>query len=439
MRRLALAGCILGAIVSLAPATRAQRRPDVEAALQAYLDARDAAEAESRIDAVIQSRPPLVTELQKRLRAGRVFPPQRPGPQTITITTSNKTVIETRIDVPEGYDPARAWPVRVQLHGGVSRPLEAGPRDLAENRIAGEKAIYLQPRAHAGAAWWHLNQFEHMTRLLDRVKRLFNVDDNQVYMTGISDGATGAYFYAMKLTTPFAAFLPLNGNMRVLATPGTRANGQMYAGNMINKPWFVVNGGRDPLYPLASVVPHLEMLQAAGADVTLRPQPEAGHDTRWWPEEREAFAAFVTSHRREPHPARVTWETERTDRYNRAHWVVVTALGRRPSDSADLKDVNEFIGPNGPARMFARTFPSGRIDAERSGNTFEVHTRGVVGFTLLLSTDVVDFSRPVMVRVNGEVVFEGAVTQDLRTLLAWHARDADRTMPYTAELPIRVP
>ena len=89
--------------------------------------------------------------------------------------------------------------------------------------------------------------------------------------------------------------------------------------------------------------------------------------------------------------------------------------------------------------MFARTWPSGRVDVRRTGNTFEVRTRGVAGFTLLLSPDVVDFSTPVTVKVNGDVVFNGTVAENLRTLLAWHARDDDRTMLYTADLPIRVP
>jgi hypothetical protein len=40
--------------------------------------------------------------------------------------------------------------------------------------------------------------------------------------------------------------------------------------------------------------------------------------------------------------------------------------------------------------------------------------------------------------VNGEVVFNGPVKDDLKTLLRWHARDLDRTMLYTAELPIQV-
>jgi len=35
------------------------------------------------------------------------------------------------------------------------------------------------------------------------------------------------------------------------------------------------------------------------------------------------------------------------------------------------------------------------VDVTRSGNTFEARTRGVVQFTLLLSPEVVDFSKPV--------------------------------------------
>ena len=79
------------------------------------------------------------------------------------------------------------------------------------------------------------------------------------------------------------------------------------------------------------------------------------------------------------------------------------------------------------------------MDVRRQGNRFEARTRGVAAFRLLLSPDVVDFVAPVTVLVNGSVVFNGIVAEDLRTLLAWHARDNDRTMLYTADLPIRVP
>jgi hypothetical protein len=213
----------------------------------------------------------------------------------------------------------------------------------------------------------------------------------------------------------------------------------MHAGNLVNKPLFIVNGGRDPLYPVSAVAPHVEMLKAAGATVEFRPQPEAGHDTSWWPAEREHFARFVAAHPRQPHPEMVSWESERTDRYNRAHWIVINQLGPRPAEAGELGDINRFVSGGGEQRMFARTWPSGRIDARRRGNTFDVSSRGVAAFTILLSPAVMDFAQPVVVLVNGAVAFTGTVGEDVRTLLSWHARDVDRTMLYTAELAVKVP
>jgi hypothetical protein len=464
--------CLAFAIgIVLVTTLRAQT--PVDRAFAAFFDAADPTAAAAAADAIVKSGMS-VDDALARLRAGRTLVEKGAG--AFSIKTSDGTVIENLVEAPAGYTPARRWPLRVQLHGGVSRP-EPGAgqqaRQLTPNRIQGEEAIYLQPRGHGGAEWWHLSQYENIVAAIDRVKRLYNVDENLVYMTGVSDGATGAYFYAMKLPTPFSAFLPLNGNMRVLATPGTRANGQMYAGNMVNKPLFVINGGRDPLYPVNALGPHIDMMRAAGGQVEFHPQPGAGHDTSWWPAERERFERFVREHPRTPHPEFVSWETERTDRYNRVHWLVVDRLGRRPGDDAGLVDVNRFAGDGGEQRMFARTWPSGRIDVRRTGNTFEVRSRGVAAFTLLLSPDVIDFTKPVVVRLHRtvgseerhatsvvrsagalapaspvpasdqpasepSVIFNSLVPQDLATLLRWSARDNDRTMLYTAELSLKV-
>jgi hypothetical protein len=63
----------------------------------------------------------------------------------------------------------------------------------------------------------------------------------------------------------------------------------------------------------------------------------------------------------------------------------------------------------------------------------------VGGFTLLLSPDQFDLNRALTVVVNGRTVFEGAVQKNIRTLLAWAARDNDRTLLFAAELPVEVP
>jgi hypothetical protein len=57
----------------------------------------------------------------------------------------------------------------------------------------------------------------------------------------------------------------------------------------VNKPLFIVNGGRDPMYPTSVVDPYVEHLKKGGVDLVYRPQPEAAHDTSWWPEIKDSF------------------------------------------------------------------------------------------------------------------------------------------------------
>jgi hypothetical protein len=65
--------------------------------------------------------------------------------------------------------------------------------------------------------------------------------------------------------------------------------------------------------------------------------------------------------------------------------------------------------------------------------------RDVAAFTLLLSPDAIDFTKPVVVTVNGKQAFSGTVKKDPVTLMRWAARDNDRTSLYEAELKITVP
>jgi hypothetical protein len=89
-----------------------------------------------------------------------------------------------------------------------------------------------------------------------------------------------------------------------------------------------------------------------------------------------------------------------------------------------------------PRQVFARRVPSGRVDVTRTGNTVRAATRGVDRFTLLVSPDQFDFSKPVKVIADGKTVFDAKVKKDLRTLLEYAARDNDRTMLFGAEIHV---
>jgi poly(3-hydroxybutyrate) depolymerase len=352
------------------------------------------------------------------------------------------TALDNVLDVPANYDPAKAWPLRVSLHGGVGRqppgPADPPARPL-NNRIVSDGELVLQPRAWFDSAWWTPDQLENLTRLIERVKRDYNVDESRVYVTGISDGGTGVYYLAMRYATPWAACMPLNGHPSVIANPDTGADGQLYPGNLFNCPLRIVNGGRDPLYPAGSVAPIIEMFKRTGAALQFQVYPDAGHDVSWWPQERARFEAFLAEHHRVAHPGKISWETERTDRYNRFRWLVIDRLGKRGSDVA-LADVNTFSPtPTMERQLFDREKPSGRVDVVRSGNAFDVRSRGVQAFTLLISPDVVDMSQQVRITVNGRSVQDAIVKKDVATLTKWAARDLDRTMLYGAEIHVTVP
>jgi dienelactone hydrolase len=414
-------------------------QPSGAGPVDAFVQADSASAATSVASRIGRAAP--FDEVWRRLQAGRGYRVERTGRVDLpSVDRGNR--LDNVLEVPAEYAPGRSWPLRVSLHGGVGRPApgpgDDQPRPLA-NRIPGAPELVLHPRAWARSEWWTAGQVENILALLDKVKRRYNVDESRVYLTGISDGGTGVYFFAMRQATPWAACLPLNGHPSVLANPDVGADGQLYPANMANCPLRVVNGGRDRLYPARSVAPLVDMFKRGGIPLSFQVYEEAGHDTSWWPEERPKYEAFLARSLRDPHPARISWETDRVDRYNRFRWLVIDRLGARPSDVA-LEDVNQFSpAPTVNVSLYDRSKPSGRVDAVRTGNAVELKTRGVRELTLLLSPDVFDFSAPVVVTVNGRRVHRAAVPKDVAALLRWAARDNDRTMLYGAELHITVP
>ena len=367
-----------------------------------------------------------------RLKKGRTYLDEKRGEYALRWKSKSGPFFNNVVDVPADYDPSTPLQLRVQLHGGVGRPSPnavapgRAAAGAATNRIAGEKQIYLHPSGWSAAQWWDEEQIDNILRSVDALKRKYNIDESRIYITGISDGGTGVYYMALKEPNVWSSYLPLNGSIAVIRQPDNGADGEMFGNNLSNAPLYIVNGEDDPLYPVASVEPHIKWFQNLGVTHVFRPQAGAGHNTAWWPTEREPFEKFVREHPRVPHPQLLSWETERVDKFNRNRWLVINELRQDASRNTMLKDMG----------FFQHTKRSGRIDIVRNGNAFEARTREVGAFTLLLSPDAIDFSKPVTVTVNGTSAFSGIVKKDPAVLLRWSARDNDRTTLYGAELRI---
>jgi hypothetical protein len=328
----------------------------VDAAFSQFWAARNSQEEAAAGTAVVKSGARFDDALA-RLKRGRSY--LTDVPRGVVRLSHRTAAVEFpyTLDVPQTYDPARKYQIRVQLHGGVGRPDPATRGDGSIGALAGAEQIYVLPISWADAPWWDEAQLESLRAILDGVKRIYNVDENRVVMSGVSDGGTGLYYFAMRDTTPFASFLPLNGFIMILANPSLGLSEELFPHNLLNKPFFVVNGGKDPLYPAASVEPYVRHFQKGGLTLDYDPQPDGVHNTAWWPAVKETFEAFVRNHPRDPFPSRLTWEAElgpvpdgaedRRHTYNRAHWLVIDKVGA-PRAGAPLPDLNEFPAGSQP-------------------------------------------------------------------------------------------
>lgn len=284
-----------------------------------------------------------------RLEAGRAYKPHADTGEVRWVSPYSPRVgVRTIVLIPRDYDASLAYPVRIQLHGSVGGddPPGQGARRRNDERLStrlesSRATIHVLPAGFADAQWWFANQVDNLRWIVDRLKRSYNIDENHVHLLGVSDGAAGALFFAMRETTPWSAFVALNGHPRVLTNTALGVDGELFSSNIANKPVYLVNGDRDQQYPAATVAPFVDLFRRAGAEVTFRVKSTASHDTSWWDQEQFDIDDFVDESPRDPLPSKLTWQTERVDRYNRAHWLVITRLST--AHGGEAGDVNDLL------------------------------------------------------------------------------------------------
>ena len=178
----------------------------LDAAIDAFWAAQTEVELASAVDGILATGA-TVDEIRSSLVAGRIYADDVPTGEQL-LTRHNRDGLEHAyvLHVPESYDPATAYPVRVYLHGGVARP----PRPNGEwwpnhTQLARDDSIVVFPVSWPESLWWAPSQIENLGGLLNDLKRLYNVDENRVHLLGLSDGGTGAYYQAFWLDPPTCA------------------------------------------------------------------------------------------------------------------------------------------------------------------------------------------------------------------------------------------
>lgn len=130
--------------------------------------------------------------------------------------TAETFVVKTDylLSLPDGYnsDTTQRWPLVIFLHGSgesgrdVEKVKAHGPPKLV---AAGKKFpfILVSPQAQRPPGW----EPESLFRLLMDIKSRYRVDNDRVYLTGLSMGGFGTWALALKHPEAFAAIIPICG------------------------------------------------------------------------------------------------------------------------------------------------------------------------------------------------------------------------------------
>lgn len=171
--------------------------------------------------------------------------------------------------LPKDYDQKESWPLLVFLHGSGERGTDLqlvkkhGPPKLIET---GKQFpfIVVSPQCPEGQ-WW---QPVELAALLDEIVEKYKVDEDRIYVTGLSMGGFGTWSLAAYTPNRLAAIAPICGGGEIYWTE-----------RFSHLPVWVFHGAQDKGVPLRRSEEMVESLKKHGGNVKLTVYPEAGHDS----------------------------------------------------------------------------------------------------------------------------------------------------------------
>lgn len=190
--------------------------------------------------------------------------------------------------LPDGYEEQESWPLILFLHGAGERGDDIdlvkvhGPPKLASE---GKDLpfIIVSPQSPK-ERWW---QPTELSALLDEIVKQHRVDEDRIYVTGLSMGGFGTWSLAFYSPDRFAAIAPICGG------------GEAYwARRFKNLPAWVFHGAKDTGVPPERSEAMVDAMKKVGGDVQLTVYPEAEHDS--WTEtyNNPKLYEWFLSHRR---------------------------------------------------------------------------------------------------------------------------------------------
>lgn len=356
------------------------------------------------------------------------------------------------VSLPATYEPGRSFSLLFVLHGAVSmnkHPLYAD-RKIEETTgkhiatyVAKNEMIAVYPFGSPQFNWMHLEDGFHLVPgILTYLKKHLNINDNRVFITGHSNGATGAFSYMLKSPDVFGGFYGLNTQPRV-RTGGT------FIKNAGNRYFYSIATDKDYYYPPQAHDSINRIAKALNIDWITDMYKGYPH---WFPQLDESEPAIdnifthLSAKQRNPFGEKLYWETDDVT-YGKCDWLQITSLDTMSQQAEWHQPINfaitQWIDNQDTSKMIERRemafqYPrkSGAVQANFRNNTFYLTTSCVKEIKLFLSPEMVDFSKPVTVYVNNKQVYRKKKSYNKSYMLSKYKQHFDRKALWVNELVV---
>jgi len=173
--------------------------------------------------------------------------------------------------IPEDYDPARAYPLVMAMHGGSGHGRLFLWSWLRE--VRGRSVILVAPTATGDT--WSLMEPDvdgaHLARVLEHIARQWHLDQSRLLLTGMSDGGTFTLLSGLSNESPFTHLAPVAASFHPLLLAMASPH------RLSGLPVYLVHGALDWMFPVSSARTAQRALAAAGARVTYREIADLSH------------------------------------------------------------------------------------------------------------------------------------------------------------------
>jgi len=168
-------------------------------------------------------------------------------------------------------NPDKKLPVIIFLHGAGERGDNCEELNLVEKHgfakifsQENQKCLLIMPQCRKNTFW--AAKVESIIKFIEQIKESYNIDENRIYLTGLSMGGFGTWYTAMARPDLFAAIAPVCGG------------GMAWNADVLKMPVWVFHGTVDDAVSVNHSDEMVEALKNAGGDVIYTRLDGVGHN-----------------------------------------------------------------------------------------------------------------------------------------------------------------